>query len=58
VFDHAPGSRGAQDYQALYDELKSGDFLRPDDDELPKSALAGQFGVFLAGTPHQLATLR
>ncbi len=27
VFDHAPGSRGAQDYQALYDELKASDFL-------------------------------
>jgi chromosome partitioning protein len=27
VFEHAPGSRGAQDYQALYDELKSNDFL-------------------------------
>lgn len=27
VFMHAPGSRGALDYQALYDELKSNDFL-------------------------------
>jgi len=27
VFDHAPGSRGALDYQALYDELKATDFL-------------------------------
>lgn len=58
VFDHAPSSRGAQDYQALYDELKSGDFLRPDNEELPKSSLAGQFGAILAGNPHQLATLR
>lgn len=27
VFEHAPGSRGAQDYQALYEELKANDFL-------------------------------
>lgn len=27
VFEHAPGSRGAQDYQALYDELRSSEFL-------------------------------
>ncbi len=27
VFEHAPNSRGAQDYQALYQELKAGDFL-------------------------------
>ena len=27
VFDHAPGSRGALDYQALYEELKANDFL-------------------------------
>ena len=27
VFEHAPGSRGALDYQALYDELKASDFL-------------------------------
>ena len=27
VFDHAPGSRGALDYQALYEELKASDFL-------------------------------
>jgi chromosome partitioning protein len=27
VFQHAPGSRGALDYQALYEELKSSDFL-------------------------------
>ena len=27
VFMHAPSSRGAKDYQALYDELKSSDFL-------------------------------
>ncbi len=27
VFNHAPGSRGALDYQALYDELKANDFL-------------------------------
>jgi chromosome partitioning protein len=29
VFEHAPGSRGAQDYQALYDELRACDFLAP-----------------------------
>jgi len=28
VFTHAPGSRGAQDYQALYDELKVSGFLQ------------------------------
>lgn len=28
VFTHAPGSRGAQDYQALYDELKATGFLQ------------------------------
>ncbi len=27
VFEHAPGSRGAQDYQSLYEELKASDFL-------------------------------
>jgi len=27
VFEHAPGSRGALDYQALYEELKASDFL-------------------------------
>jgi chromosome partitioning protein len=27
VFAHAPGSRGAADYQALYEELKANDFL-------------------------------
>jgi chromosome partitioning protein len=27
VFEHAPSSRGAQDYQALYDELQSSEFL-------------------------------
>lgn len=28
VFEHAPGSRGAQDYAALADELETGGFLR------------------------------
>lgn len=28
VFTHAPGSRGAQDYQALYEELKTSGFLQ------------------------------
>jgi chromosome partitioning protein len=28
IFEHAPGSRGAQDYEALLDELDSGGFLR------------------------------
>ena len=28
VFRHAPGSRGAQDYDALYDELKGAGFLK------------------------------
>lgn len=27
VFEHAPNSRGAKDYQALYEELKAADFL-------------------------------
>lgn len=27
VFEHAPDSRGARDYQALYEELKANDFL-------------------------------
>ena len=55
VFDHAPGSRGARDYQALYDELKSNNFLQPDDEEMPTSALIGQFGAFLAEGPRRLA---
>ena len=28
VFAHAPGSRGAQDYEALLDELEASGFLR------------------------------
>jgi chromosome partitioning protein len=28
IFEHAPGSRGAQDYEALLDELDSGGFLQ------------------------------
>jgi chromosome partitioning protein len=28
VFEHAPGSRGALDYQALFDELKNTSFLQ------------------------------
>ncbi|MCE2721822.1 MAG: ParA family protein [Burkholderiales bacterium] len=58
VFDHAPGSRGARDYQALYDELKSNNFLQPDIQEMPRPPMVGHAGAFLAGTPHQLATLR
>ncbi len=27
VFEHAPGSRGARDYQSLYEELRANDFL-------------------------------
>ncbi|HEX4858191.1 MAG TPA: ParA family protein, partial [Usitatibacteraceae bacterium] len=27
VFEHAPGSRGARDYQALHEELRASDFL-------------------------------
>ncbi len=58
VFDHAPGSRGALDYQALYDELKSNNFLRPEETEFPKSPIGAPFGALLAGNAHQLATLR
>ncbi|WP_374353378.1 ParA family protein [Chitinimonas sp.] len=36
IFEHAPGSRGAQDYQALYDELSAADFL-------PAAAQSDQF---------------
>jgi chromosome partitioning protein len=28
VFEHAPRSRGALDYQALFDELKNSGFLQ------------------------------
>jgi chromosome partitioning protein len=56
VFDHAPGSRGAQDYQALYDELKSNNFLQPSDFEEPKSALGVPFGVLLPQNARQFLT--
>lgn len=47
VFDHAPGSRGARDYQALYDELSSSAFMQQDD-EMPKPNISGQFKAFMA----------
>jgi len=54
VFDHAPGSRGALDYQALYDELKSNNFLMPEEAEKPKSALGVPFGALLPQNARQL----
>lgn len=58
VFDHALVGRRARDYQALYDELKSNDFLQPNLQQMPKPPLVGHAGVFLAGTLHQLAAFR
>ncbi len=40
IFDHAPASRGAKDYQALYDELLSSAVVLQDDEiQNPNSAL-------------------
>ncbi len=50
VFDHAPNSRGAKDYQALYDELASSAFMQQDDVEKP--SIGVPFQAFSAGKPH------
>jgi chromosome partitioning protein len=55
VFAHAPSSRGAKDYQALYDELTSSRFL--DEEETPKSPIGAVFGAFSAENAHQMASL-
>jgi chromosome partitioning protein len=47
VFDHAPGSRGAKDYQALYDELTTSAFMQQDD-EMAKPSIGEHFQAFLA----------
>jgi chromosome partitioning protein len=48
VFEHAPNSRGAKDYQALYDELTLTRFLDEDDAEMPKPSIGAVFGAFMA----------
>ena len=69
VFHHAPDSRGAQDYQALYEELKSHDFLREEEvvsvpaATLVPSSLSRPAGpvaglAYMAATPQSLAVLR
>lgn len=50
VFDHAPDSRGAKDYQALYDELSSSAFMRQDV-ENEKSNTGVPFPVFMPEMP-------
>ena len=50
VFDYAPDSRGAKDYQALYEELTADAFMC-DDPEMPKSIIGGHFQQFIAQTP-------
>ncbi len=50
VFDHAPSSRGAKDYQALYDELSSSAFMRQDA-ENEKSNTGVPFPVFMPEMP-------
>ncbi|MEI6738347.1 MAG: hypothetical protein WCL29_07715, partial [Pseudomonadota bacterium] len=49
IFDHAPASRGAKDYQALYDELTSCAFMG-DDDETEKSNSSMPLQALIAGT--------
>ncbi len=46
IFAHAPASRGARDYQALYDELLSGAVVNHDD-EVEKSHSVLPFQAFL-----------
>lgn len=46
IFAHAPASRGAKDYQALYDELLSGAVVNHDD-EIEKSHSVLPFPAFL-----------
>lgn len=55
VFAHAPGSRGAKDYQALYDELTSSRFLE-EDDAPAKSPLDAVFGAISAETTRPSGT--
>ncbi len=50
VFDHAPDSRGAKDYQALYDELSSSAFMRQDVGN-EKSIIGVPFPVFMPEMP-------
>ncbi len=50
VFDHAPDSRGAKDYQALYDELSSSAFMRQDV-EIEKSIIGVPFPAFMPEIP-------
>ncbi len=50
IFDHAPRSRGAKDYQALYDELTSSAFIGDAEEaENPNARLP--FQAFIAGKP-------
>jgi chromosome partitioning protein len=53
IFDYAPASRGAQDYQALYAELKDTGFLATD-----KPATDAQASAFIAKLKGQMATTR
>ncbi len=50
VFDYAPDSRGAKDYQALYEELFT-NVTTQDEDELPKPNIGGRFQAYIAQTP-------
>lgn len=56
VFAHAPNSRGAKDYQALYEELTSSRFLDEDDVPTPKSVIGAPLQAFLAETPRHALT--
>jgi chromosome partitioning protein len=47
VFDHAPGSRGAKDYQSLYEELAAS-ALTPQNMETEKSNVALSFAALQA----------
>ena len=57
VFEHAPGSRGAHDYQALYEELSSNDFW-PTSAKPPIPIIDAPLQAFLAQTARQTVSLR
>ena len=50
VFDYAPDSRGAKDYQALYEDLTADAFTQ-DEAEISKPIIGGHFQQFIAQTP-------
>jgi len=51
VFDYAPDSRGAKDYQALFQELIANAFMQ-DEVEMIKPIVDGHFQGFVAHAPH------